>query len=149
MAAPAQPSSHEGLVAFEWTTVDTTTWATRASIVLALGAAGLAIFGLPPIDLHGPLHYMGVMDPLCGMTRAGRSVALLHFNAAWKYNPGSFLLGAAVGSSLLRGVIGAATGRWFRLTFSRRRPIVLAAALFIVLLWINQQLHASILMKVG
>jgi len=35
----------------------------------------LAAVGLPPVDLHGPLHYLGVMDPLCGMTRG--TVAVL------------------------------------------------------------------------
>ena len=44
--------------------------------VLACGAAAaMAIFGLPPVDLHGPWHYLGVMDPLCGMTRASGAAA--------------------------------------------------------------------------
>jgi hypothetical protein len=43
------------------------------TIVVSAGllvAATLAVFGLPPVDIHGPTHYVGIMDPLCGMTRA-------------------------------------------------------------------------------
>lgn len=29
----------------------------------------LAVSGPPRIDLHGPLHHLGIMDPMCGMTR--------------------------------------------------------------------------------
>ena len=39
-----------------------------AAVGLAVGAV-LAAFGMPPVDLHSPLHHMGIMDPLCGMTR--------------------------------------------------------------------------------
>jgi len=35
-------------------------------------AAGMAVFGLPPVDLHGLLHHVGIMDPLCGTPVAYR-----------------------------------------------------------------------------
>jgi hypothetical protein len=40
-----------------------------ASASVGVAAAMLmAMFGLPPIDLHVPLHYLGVMDPLLTAT---------------------------------------------------------------------------------
>jgi hypothetical protein len=57
-----------------WNDVD------RHGALTGLAAAGLvatgllAVVGLPPVDLHGPIHYLGVMDPLCGMTRGSRLV---------------------------------------------------------------------------
>jgi hypothetical protein len=53
---------------------------------LAAGTA-MAIFGLPPVDIHGPLHYLGIMDPLCGSTRGARLALLGHIAQAWRYNP--------------------------------------------------------------
>ena len=32
-------------------------------------AVAMAVFGLPPVDLYGPFHRFGIMDPLCGGTR--------------------------------------------------------------------------------
>jgi Protein of unknown function (DUF2752) len=54
-----------------------------------LAAGVLAVVGLPPVDLHGPLHHLGIMDPLCGMTRG--TVAMLHgqLGRAVAYNPAS------------------------------------------------------------
>ena len=50
-------------------------------------AAAWALLGLPPVDLHGPLHRYGVMDPLCGGTRAVRLATLGGWADAWGYNP--------------------------------------------------------------
>ncbi|GAB3167527.1 hypothetical protein GCM10027059_28570 [Myceligenerans halotolerans] len=33
-------------------------------------AAAMAAFGLPPVDLHEPLHHLGAMSPPCGATQA-------------------------------------------------------------------------------
>src|SRR6266851_1560891 len=57
-----------------------------AGVGLAAGAA-TAIFGLPPVDIHGPLHYAGIMDPLCGVTRGVRLALLGRVAQAWRYNP--------------------------------------------------------------
>ena len=51
--------------------------ATVALVGLAL-AGVMAIAGLPPVDLHGPLHRFGIMDPLCGMTRGVRAALRGH-----------------------------------------------------------------------
>jgi hypothetical protein len=72
-----------------------------------LAAGVLAVVGLPPVDLHGPLHRLGIMDPLCGMTRG--TVALLHaqLGQAVAYNPASPLL---VAGALLAWVAGWSAG---------------------------------------
>ena len=70
------------------------------------------VLGLPPIDLHGPLHWVGIMDPLCGGTRAARYTAIGQWGQAWHYNPLGIVTVLAVGLLLLRGAVGVTTGRW-------------------------------------
>jgi len=110
-----------------------------------LAAGVLAVVGLPPVDLHGPLHRLGIMDPLCGMIRG--TVALLHgrLGQAVAYNPASpLLLGGAV-VTLGRWLVGRLTSRWLDATLRRTpRTVGLAAALVLVL-WVNQQAHAALL----
>jgi hypothetical protein len=57
-----------------WTADDDDSWRTMtwsAAVVICVGSV-LAVFGLLPLSVHGPLHFYGVMDPLCGATRAVR-----------------------------------------------------------------------------
>jgi hypothetical protein len=110
-----------------------------------LAAGVLAVVGLPPLDLHGPLHYLGIMDPLCGMTRG--TVAALHgqLGQAVAYNPGSLLLLVAAVLAVGRWLVGRLTGRWLDAT-PRPTPLTLAVAVVVVLaLWVNQQAHAALL----
>ena len=107
------------------------------------GAATLAIFGLPPIDLHTPLHHLGIMDPLCGMTRAVRFAARGDLRDAFGYNPGVFVLIAVAVAMVARTVLGRTTGRWIEITIVRPRFVRIAAATFVVILWVNQQVHAT------
>jgi hypothetical protein len=110
-----------------------------------LAAAVLAVVGLPPVDLHGPLHRLGIMDPLCGMTRG--TVALLRgrLGQAVAYNPASPLLTAGALLALGRWLVGRLTGRWLDATLRPTpRTVGLAAALVLVL-WVNQQAHAALL----
>ena len=113
---------------------------------MAATVAALAMgrWGLPPINLHTPLHRMGIMDPLCGMTRATAALARGDLATAWRYNPGVFLLAAAAGGVLLRLGVAAATGTWWRVR-ARGWPTWLVAAGVLVALQINQQLHADLL----
>jgi hypothetical protein len=110
-----------------------------------LAAGVLAVVGLPPVDLHGPLHRLGIMDPLCGMTRG--VVAVLHgqLSRAVAYNPASpLLIGGAV-LTLGRWLVGRLTGRWLDATL-RRTPLTFGIAAALVLaLWANQQAHAALL----
>ena len=82
-----------------WITIAVTSrdehrWLTLLAVAGLAIALGMAVFGLPPVDLHGPLHRVGIMDPLC----EGR--ALLGTprkdNSAW---PGSTTLWVSPPSS--------------------------------------------------
>lgn len=118
---------------------------------LGLVAAGLmARLGLPPVDLHGPLHrWWSVMDPLCGGTRSVRLAAMGDFAEAWRYNPlGPILVTGAV-LVVLRWCAGSATSRWFGLDLTDRRPVRVAARLLVTLLAallaVRQQLNVELL----
>ena len=125
-------------------------WITLASIGLLAIAAGMAALGLPPVDLHGPNHWVGIMDPLCGGTRAARYTALGELGLAWKYNPLGILTVVAVGLLVLRASVGVLTRRWVVLdiTWTRRgrRAAVTVAALLLIALETRQQGRADLLM---
>src|SRR6266568_964455 len=112
-----------------------------------LAVAAMAVVGLPPVDLHGPLHYLGVMDPACGLTRGVVALARGRLATAWTYNPASPLVLAGGVGALVRLVIGRRTGRWLevRIAPHRRRLAMLLAALALLGLWANQQQHAALL----
>jgi hypothetical protein len=110
-----------------------------------LAAAVLAVVGLPPVDLHGPLHRLGIMDPLCGMTRGTVAMLRGRLGQAVAYNPASPLLIAGALLALGRWLVGRLTGRWLDATLRPTpRTVGLAAALVLVL-WVNQQAHATLL----
>jgi hypothetical protein len=118
-------------------------WARIALAGLAI-ALLLAVFGLPPIDLHGPLHHLGVMDPLCGGTRSVYLTLHGQLRDAVRYNPaGPVLVIAAVGL-LIRAAIGRWTGRWVDVSVPRRL-LIPVTVLALAALEVNQQLHASLL----
>lgn len=81
-------------------------WLVAAGVV-ASGA--LAVFGMPPIDLQGPLHVLGLMGPTCGMTRAVRHLALGQVALALRYNPAVAVLPVTVLAVTGRVLYGAAT----------------------------------------
>jgi hypothetical protein len=110
-----------------------------------LAAGVLAVLGLPPVDLHGPLHRLGIMDPLCGMTRG--TVAVLHgrLGLAVAYNPASPLLVVGAVLELGRWLVGRLTGRWLDATLRRTPLTVGIAAALVLALWANQQAHAALL----
>jgi anti-sigma factor RsiW len=118
---------------------------TRFSL-LGLSAAGaLGVFGVPRVDLHGPLHHVGIMDPLCGGTRAAFLLSRGEWGAAWTYNPVVFPLAVAAALLLLRTVVGALSGRWVSVRVSRRRLLVVLLVLALAALELRQQLHADLL----
>lgn len=126
-------------------------WVTLAAAGLGSIAVAMAVFGLPPVDLHGPLHWFGIMDPLCGGTRAARYTALGQWDEAWRYNPLGIITVLAVGALLLRGAFGLVTGGWptLRVTWTRRaRWITITLVIVLVaLLEIRQQGRAELLMS--
>ncbi|MFW6691473.1 DUF2752 domain-containing protein [Streptomyces sp. MAR4 CNX-425] len=116
-----------------------------------LAAAGLvagvlvAVLGLPPLDLHGPLHYAGVMGPLCGGTRGVHALLRGDLAAAWAYNPVVYLLVPGAALALARAVVGRTSGGWVNLRVHRGRPLLVAGLCALVALVVNQQAHAELL----
>jgi hypothetical protein len=104
----------------------------------------LATFGLPRADIHGPLHYLGVMDPFCGGTRSVYLTLHGQLRDAVRYNPAGPLLVAAAIALLARAVIGWSTRYWLGVHVPRRIWIPLAVVV-VAALEVNQQLHAGLL----
>ena len=131
-----------------WETYDLYVGATYVAFAGTLGAIALGIFGLPRVDLHTPfLHDAGIMDPLCGMTRAVHAMASVELRDAWRYNPGSFALAAFGAGFSLRGLIGLVTGRWLRFPRLPYRALWVVVSLATLVLWVNQQSNADLLMQ--
>ena len=116
-------------------------------MAVVFATVSLRLFGLPPIDLHGPLHPLGVMDPLCGGTRAALALGRVDLGLAWEYNPLVPVLAVVVGASLVRWCWGHATGRWITVSVGDRRALNLLVGLLLVALWLNQQANADLLMS--
>lgn len=125
---------------------DSWPWLGWVSLSALAAASLLALLGLPAVDLHTPLHRVGIMDPFCGGTRAARLVMTGDWVSAWRFNPGIFALSAFLGLTLARWVYGFATGRWLHIAINRR-AVALALAVSLLILEINQQLHAQLLMQ--
>ncbi len=124
---------------------DAATWMLPALGALIIGAIYLRIAGLPSIDLHGPLHRVGIMDPLCGGTRATYLLVRGDLAGAWSWNPLVPILGGAAALGLARAVAGWFSGRWLSVGLPRRGWIS-SIGLLLVVIEINQQLQADRLM---
>lgn len=136
-------------VTITWEERDRYRGLTRLALAAVFGAFLLAWRGLPPLDIHSPLHFVGIMDPLCGMTRAARALALGDLVTAWIYNPGIFPLAILAGGVLLRAALGTLRWRWLAVTIRWRRLGLATVAVAVVALWIRQQLHAELLIEFG
>lgn len=149
MTTPAASPNSPALVRVSWGRRDRHQGVTYLAAVGASVAAVMAIYGLPGIDLHSPLHRLGIMDPLCGGTRAARYAAQGRVADAWTYNPLGLLTVYGAGVALVRGVIGLAWGRWLNLTMAwpprRRRWVSSMALLLLAVLEVRQQLRADLL----
>ncbi len=117
------------------------TWLALAGL---LGALVLAVLGVPSVDLHGPLHYAGIMDPLCGATRSVYLTMHGQWEAALRYNPGAPLLLVAAVGFVLRGAAGWWTRRWIQLRMPRRAAIAVAVVA-LVALEVRQQSNVALL----
>lgn len=107
----------------------------------------LAWFGLPPVDIHGPLHYLGVMAPTCGLTRGLMWAARGELSTAWMYNPLSVLVLPALVVYTLRSVYGRLTGRWWNVSLRWRSWLGLVVTLIVIALAIRQQYMADLLIS--
>jgi len=103
----------------------------------------LARYGMPPVNLHAPPHFVGIMDPFCGMTRGSAAMLRGDLGKAWWYNPASPLVIAAGFAVVARWIVGQATGRWVCVRLQRTRAGVLALAVAFVALDVYQQLHVD------
>lgn len=117
------------------------TWISLVGLAVAVL---LALVGLPPVDLHGPLHYLGVMDPLCGGTRSVYLALHGQVGDAMRYNPAGPLLLLAAAALVIRAAAGRLTGYWMNVRFPRRILIPLVV-LALIALEVNQQLHLDLL----
>ena len=151
--APSRPTVEQRVAGarwWEWAPADRYRDWTWLAVFGTAGAAVMALAGLPPLDLHGPLHYLGVMDPLCGGTRAARYTMLGQWRAAWRYNPLGVAAVLGAGLMVLRGSVGAVSGRWWTpavvLAPGVRRLLTTALLLGLVALEIRQQLLAPLLL---
>ncbi|MEU4365425.1 DUF2752 domain-containing protein [Promicromonospora sp. NPDC023987] len=122
----------------------------RSGVPLAAAAMMVAL-GLPPVDLHGPLHLVGIMDPFCGGTRTARYAAQGNLAEAWRYNPLSIVIVYGALVVVARAGVGLVTQRWLTMkigsTPARRRRVITVALVLLVLLEVRQQLRADLLME--
>lgn len=117
-----------------------------AFAVAGLVAGGLmAAYGLPPVELHGPLHQMGVMCPVCGATRAVRFAMMGEWGTSLRYNPIGIPLVLGAGFLVVRAAVGAATRRWLNVRVRWTRSVVVVIVLAAAALWVNQQLHVELI----
>jgi hypothetical protein len=134
---------------WSWQSQDRHRPVTVVAFLGVVAAAVMAIAGLPSLDLHGPLHYIGIMDPLCGGTRAARFTMRGEFALAWKYNPLGILAVAGAVAAVGRAVVGILTSRWVTVAVAwtpRRRRLAIGLILAVTaVLEIRQQLLAALL----
>jgi hypothetical protein len=149
MTGVADAGRSTAFVRFSWQSHDAHRLITVAAVLGVAAAGVMAVVGLPPIDLHGPLHYVGIMDPLCGGTRAARYTMRGEWSQAWRYNPLGILAVVGASAAVARAVVGILAGRWLSVTVSwtpRRRRLTLAVVLAVVIvLEVRQQLLAELL----
>ncbi len=120
-----------------------------AAALIVSGAIALRLTGVPTVNLHGPLHPLGIMDPLCGGTRATFLLMAGDVEAAALYNPVVFPLAVVTLAVLVRTGYGVLSGRWLEVRLSRAAWRVLLVILAVALLALaaRQQLHADLLMQ--
>jgi hypothetical protein len=133
------------VIELDWVAEDRYANFTRLAFAGAVLALLFAVAGLPPIGLHAPPHYLGVMAPSCGLTRGTIALVRGSLSDAIRFNPASpaVLVG---GLALLgRGAFGLLTGRWLNLRLRVERLGWLLLAVAGAALAVNQQLHAGLL----
>lgn len=147
MRSPSQSDAIQtGLVHFRWESYDRHPTVTRVVLIGIPLVALLSVVGLPPIDLHGPVHYLGIMGPTCGMTRGVMWTARGDLAQAWHFNPASLLVLPALVLLAGRALLGRLTNRWLNLSIRWRRWLWVSVIAPVLLLSIRQQLYADFLL---
>jgi hypothetical protein len=119
---------------------------TRIALCGLLAGLLLAVVGMPHANIHGLLHYIGVMDPFCGGTRSVYLTLHGHLRAAVRYNPAGPILVVAAVALVLRAAIGWSSRRWVGV-YVPARLLIPVGVVALVALQVNQQLHAALLMQ--
>ncbi|MGH8948391.1 MAG: DUF2752 domain-containing protein, partial [Acidimicrobiia bacterium] len=133
-------------VALRWEHHDRHPTTTRLVLIGIPLVVILAIVGLPPVDIHGPLHYLGIMGPTCGMTRGVMWTARGDLTRAWQFNPASVIVLPTMAVLTARVIYGRISGRWLNLQVRWRPWLWIIPAIIIVLLSIRQQLNIDFLL---
>jgi hypothetical protein len=145
--AAAAPST--AFLRWSWQSYDGHRLVTVVAFLGVASAGMMALVGLPPVDLHGPLHYLGIMDPLCGGTRAARYTMRGEWAQAWKYNPLGILAVTGAAAAAGRAVVGMLTCRWVTVTIAwtpqRRRLVIGLIVAAAAILEVRQQLLTNLL----
>lgn len=119
--------------------------ATLFGITVVGAGCTFAVFGLPALPLHGPLHYAGVMGPLCGMTRATTALLRGDVGVALAYNPAAPLVLVSSVALAARALAGRVTGMWWNWEGRMSRRALVLLLLGALALAVRQQLHAPLL----
>lgn len=137
------------LLHLQWSRHDGHRWVTYLAAAGASIAVAMAIFGLPHVDLHPPIHRLGIMDPLCGGTRAARYAAQGRLAEAWRYNPLGIVTVYGAAIAVARAGVGLISGWWLNAVVSwtprRRRAAWLIALVLFAALEVRQQMRADLL----
>lgn len=133
-------------VAVRWENHDRHVALTQLAGVGLAAALLMAVFGQPPYGFHGPLHYLGIMSPTCGMSRGVMWLTRGDLGLAWEYNPASLLVLPAGLVALIRALFGRLTERWPNLFFRWNWWILGPLTIALLALAVRQQLHADLLM---
>lgn len=120
---------------------------TLAATVMLVTGSVLAVTGVPRLPLMWLLYQMGVVLPGCGLTRGVVAIARGDLVRAWEFNPASFLAVTLALLLVVRYGVGAITDRWLSLPIPRSRWSIAALFLATAALWVNQQLHAELLIN--
>lgn len=129
-----------------WESHDRHPTTTRLVLVGIPLLIALALVGLPPVDIQGPLHYLGIMGPTCGMTRGVMWTARGDLIRAWQFNPASLLVIPTMAGLAARAAYARISGRWLNLHIRWRPWLWLIPAVILLALTIRQQLNIDFLL---
>ncbi|MGH9013859.1 MAG: DUF2752 domain-containing protein [Acidimicrobiia bacterium] len=132
-------------VELAWVDEDRYATFTRLALAGAVLAVVFAVVGLPPMGLHSPAHYLGVMGPTCGLTRGTVALVGGSLGDAIRFNPASPLVILGGVALLGRAGVAAVTGRWVDAHVRVGGLGWVLAGVVGAALAVNQQLHADLL----
>lgn len=147
MAYQSRTANRSTALTLRWEGHDRHPTTTHLALVGIPLVVVLAIVGLPPIDIHGPLHYLGIMGPTCGMTRGVMWTARGDLAQAWQFNPASLLVIPTMVGLSVRITYGQVTSRWLNLHIRWRPWLWIIPTVLILMLTIRQQLNVDLLIN--